>query len=147
MTNQFPTWASAYIDEWKARLFLCEWHITPALSPHPNEDASGNTRAVVSMSLLTRKATIDFLDQIVADTNLLPPDPQLLREWKKTIIHELLHLRFAVLEAVVRDDLATQLAPNAYGLVYSTWNREHETLTELLAETLVTMEDLAPVRP
>lgn len=137
--RKFPPWITAYVADWKQRLLLCEWEISTVLSPHPNGDASGDTKAVVNISLHTRKALIEFLDTVPDD--LTEVDSLAADEWRKTIIHELLHIRFAPLEAVVRDDIAGQLSAAAREVAYSAFNREHESFIDIMAGVLLRQEE------
>lgn len=60
--KKFPKWVTKYVSEWRERLYLHEWEVQTSLSPHPNEDGGGSTRACVSLYPDVRLAKIEFRD-------------------------------------------------------------------------------------
>lgn len=134
MEKTIPQWGIDYITDWKQRLLLCEWEVSSSLDPTPNQDGSGQTKAVVNWDYPNRRAYITFRDDF-SEAEASDAD------WKQTIIHELLHVRLAALTVIVIDSLIPQLAPAARELVRDVFEREHETFVELMSGVLLEMDN------
>lgn len=131
MADNVPEWASRYIRTWWERLLLHEWAIHVRLSPHPDEDGSGGTKAVVALFPDIRRANLEIRDDITAD-----PD----EEWQLTIIHELLHIRLGQMTNHVQETLLAELPPAARESHDRVFRSLVEPAVDLLAHTLRELE-------
>jgi hypothetical protein len=131
--KQIPAWATAYIAEWKQTLYLHEWTITTELSPHPNDDSNG-TKACVTVTPDILFARMEIKDSI-------PDDLQECGEveaegWKKTLIHELLHVKMGRVTEFVNQELIPELAGSAQGMAIKAFRREVEPFVEIMSEVM-----------
>jgi hypothetical protein len=106
-----PEWVTSYLEMWRRKLYLFEWEITTFISPHPDNDPEG-VRAIVTLYPAILQANIVFKDDIPA--MLEDVEPGEIRGWKKTIIHELVHIRLADITEYVQGDIFSELSPGAW---------------------------------
>lgn len=125
--SNVPKWAMDYINEWRDILYLYEWRLRVNLSPHPDEDASGCTKASVRVWPAVLIAEIEIRDDI-------PDAPD--AEWQKTLIHELLHIRWGRATDMVDNDFLPQLSPGARDIAEKAFEREIEPVIEIMAHVL-----------
>jgi hypothetical protein len=123
-----PEWVIDCITEWKSTLLLQEWTFETSLSPHPGGDGSGHTSAHITLWPDIRRAQLEIRDDI--------PDES-TREWRKTIIHELVHVRLAGITELVNQELIPELPGNAQEIAAAVFRREVEPVVELLAGILL----------
>lgn len=123
MTNM-PEWAQAYANTQADKLLLQEWLIAYCLSPEP-AGSSDNLGSCLSLSNV-RQATITLRDDIEDSP-----------EWRKTITHELIHVRLAELQDFVVLDLIGELSISAKSVASDVWLKRLEPVVEILARLLV----------
>lgn len=138
-----PKWAVKEIRHWKELLLLHEWETQTQVVANPDEDGTGQTKAVVYLYPNVRIARIDLSDAI--PKKLSAVTPHVARSWRKTILHELLHVRFAGLTESVRDDILSELASAARAIADKWLVREVEPLIEIMSEILVEVIKMKPV--
>lgn len=62
-------------------------------------------------------------------------------EWKKTIVHELLHIRLAAITEMVTGEIIPELSPSAGGLADRLFLRAVEPTVDLLSQTLIDLTE------
>jgi len=129
--SNVPKWAMDYINEWRDILYLYEWRLRVNLTPHPDEDASGCTKASVRVWPGPIIAEIEIRDDIPES-----PTPDELKEWQITLIHELLHIRLGRITDMVDNHLITELVPAARDMMGKVFEREVEPIIEIMAHVL-----------
>jgi len=137
--QKFPEWVTEYIAEWKRRLYLQEWEIATVLSAHPNGDGSRETNACVELHLDVLQATLEIRDDIPASLDGVDPDTA--RDWKKIIVHELLHIRVARMITILTTDILPELAPQANSLTHRWLEHEEELLVQIMAQALIDLTE------
>ena len=107
------------LTKWKDRLCLGDWEIKLIADCVPDELLSADATGEVEYTFVNRSAIIRIIKPEVYGERLRPFD------FEKTLVHELLHLRFAVIDTAdeVRDRVQHQLMEDlARAMVYA--NRE-----------------------
>lgn len=132
MTADPPLWAAEYVRKWRGLLYLQAWAIKITLSPTPDGDTSGKTKACVEVYPDVFQAVITLSDQITAS-----PDPY----WEQTILHEMIHILFGRLQDFFDRSIWPLLHTGIDELAAVTLKRELEPLVELLAQILHEYEE------
>lgn len=122
--KELPEWAQLYAQNQAEKLFLSEWLITFQLSLEP-AGSSENRGSCNSWSDI-RQATITLRTDIEDSA-----------EWRKTITHELLHVRFSGIQDFVELDLIGELSMSAKSIAGDVWRKRLEPVVELLARLLL----------
>ncbi len=122
-----PDWIAETVRDWQQRLLLHEWQIELSRSPHPDGDASGMTKAQVSVWPDIRLAQIEMLDKL--------PD-EYSAEWERTIVHELLHVRLGEITDFVQRVVWPQFADATADILDNQFRRTVEPTVELLARIM-----------
>lgn len=123
--KETPDWAANYINLWINRLRLGRWYISSRVV----QDTGGSEVATIDMDRAYLRATIELRSDIPeTDTE----EGEELKQWKITIIHELIHLVIADLHYYVIDDLMPLLGGQAHRLALNV----HEPLIEQVIESL-----------
>lgn len=130
--ESLPKWAKTYLREWAKRLTLHEWRITAYL--HPGEP--GEPMGYASINRNIQRADITIRQDVPQK-----PDTADLEEWKLTIIHELLHVRFANITYCVVTDILGQFGEQSYQLAYADFDTRLEQLIERMANILYELEN------
>lgn len=139
MTKEFPQWATDYIAKWKDELYLYEWGIVTKLSPHPNEDTTGLTKACVSIYPNALQAEIEFRDDIPDDLSDI--DEIEADDWKKTIIHELFHIRAGFVTEYIIQDVCPELGVMVGRIIETAFRGRVEPFIEIMTEVLYRLEN------
>lgn len=109
----------ALLAKWKDWLCLGDWEIKLIADCLPDEILTADATGEVEYTFVNRSAIIRIIKPEVYGERLRPFD------FEKTLVHELLHLRFAVIDTddEVRDRVQHQLIDDlAKAMVYA--NRE-----------------------
>lgn len=107
------------VDKWVPRLNLQEWHIRIKIG---GTDFTGETFT----SNHDRWATVHFRDPWDADDNL-----------EETVVHELLHIRFAELQHAYTEIIERRVAPGETPLILELVKQHYERAIDSLATALV----------
>lgn len=134
-----PDWITTYVAEWKQILYLHEWTIKTRLSPHPNGDSSGSTKAAVSIYPDILVADIEFRDD--APERLEDCSEADAEEWRKTVIHELLHVKLGRVTELVSQDIIPELAGSAQEMAHKMLRREVEPFVETMSGILYRLKE------
>lgn len=118
-----PSWLHQYALAWIDRLFLNDWTITLEIALCVNKDA--NIDAMCTQHPDMNQATIIFRAD-VEDT----------KEWRRTVIHELIHVAHSRIDHAVEDSIIPQLPTAAHQLGYDSYHQHVESYTAFLARTL-----------
>lgn len=137
--KKIPKWVAKYISEWRERLYLHEWEVQTFLSATPSEDGTGAVRANVELYPDISLAWITFRDDIPIDP--AKAEAEDIREWKRTILHELLHIRLARVTEPVLSDMVVDLAPSTAMLAERWFRRSVEPTIDLLAQVLMELSE------
>lgn len=118
-----PAWVETYTREWIERLGLGNWSVRLQLALCIADDPL--TRGSAEAAPNVHQATITLRADII-DT----PD------WRKTIIHELLHVAHGQVDQMVEESLIAQIADPARMLAYGYYRNTMEPYIDQLAHTL-----------
>jgi hypothetical protein len=121
---QLPQWAERFIHHAAADLGLDAWDIDVAMDREPGE-LSGNL-ASVEFDCNNRRAKVT-----------LRTDAEDSREWRVTIVHELLHIVHARVDQAVEDELLPSLPREARRMARRMYGNAVEALVEALAGRIV----------
>lgn len=124
--RQVPEWVKEEIAKWQGILRLDGWEIKPSVKQF---DGCPVAYAKVLPDV--------WMVEIVFDENV--PDTiegDIEGEWRKTIIHELVHVLTARIHYFVEDDVLTQLSPQARDIAVAMFRRELEPVVERVARVL-----------
>lgn len=130
-----PNWVTLYLESWRRRLYLFEWEITTEVSPHPDNEPEG-VKATVTLYPAVLRAEIVFKDTILTAAE----NDDEARDWKKTVVHELLHIRLAAITEYVQADVLSELGPAASVLAHKFFIRQVEPTIEIMSEILLQLE-------
>jgi hypothetical protein len=123
MNTELPPWALTYMRTWIDRLHLDTWKIDAGLALCVNSDPQ--THGLCEQYPDVNECCITFR----ADIEDTP-------EWRKTIIHELLHAAHARLDHLVERALIPQIAEAAQPLATEVYHQHAETYIHMLTLTL-----------
>lgn len=87
----------ALLKEWQDRLGLQSWRIKLNPCVIPCDMAMQNVDGCTEWQETIRTARIDILDPVCYGERIIPFD------WEKTLVHELLHLKFSLAQDVEND--------------------------------------------
>lgn len=118
-----PEWLTMYIRAWCDRLCLKDWRIKVSIELCINNDP--NVHAMCKQHPDLNEATILFRAD-VEDT----------KDWRRTVIHELIHVAHSRIDHAVEDSIIPQLPAAAHQLGYDAYHQHVESYTAYLAETL-----------
>lgn len=79
----------ALLEKWKRKLCLQEWRIRLKTQLRPEEMTMGNAAGCTEWSESIKTARIEIIDPAYYGDRILPFD------FEKTLVHELLHLKFS----------------------------------------------------
>lgn len=127
MTNTIPDWATAYIQEWQAKLLLHEWSIRTRIAAAEVEDGK-RVQATCYVYPEIRRADIEFSRHISAEPTAV---------WQHAVVHELLHVRLGLLTDYIDNVLLPQLSPSASAVADAGYRREMEAAVDLLTSILL----------
>ena len=82
---------SALLSEWKRRLGLQDWRIKLLPKCKPDEMEMENVAGCTEWSEGVKTARIEIIDPGYYGNRIVPFD------WEKTLVHELLHLKLALI--------------------------------------------------
>ena len=82
----------ALLNEWQNRLYLNDWFITLIYPCKPNEMDIQDADGCVNYAETLKAAIIQIIDEKESKHTLKPFD------FEETLVHELLHLKFCLLE-------------------------------------------------
>ena len=118
-----PEWVRDYVQEWRDVLLLHEWriHIALALCVYHDPDCRGLTETCpdVNEATITFRADIEETD-----------------DWKRTIIHELLHVRHARIDHYIQSALLPGLPDGRLAMVV--YHQYNESFIAGMANSLYT---------
>lgn len=115
--------AQAIFEKWKERLDLDEWRVDVALFCHPDYMGSPDALGATLADEVTKTAVIHILDEKYSENPVRPYN------FERVVVHELLHLKFCLLEDQNRSSLQYRLL--------------HQIIDDL-ARAFVPEEDEAP---
>lgn len=118
-----PDWLHRYVLAWIDRLHLNDWTIK--LSVDLCVNANADIQAMCKQHPDMNQATIIFRAD-VEDT----------KDWRRTIIHELIHVAHSRIDHAVEDSIIPQLPAAAHQLGFDTYHQHVESYTAFLADTL-----------
>ena len=126
-----PKWTADFVRDWQQKLLLQEWTIRLKYDAKLGDIEYETVRAECVPYIDIRVADIT-LDGSVSDE----PTP----EWEQTIIHELIHIRLAVITQSVVFDLIPLLGVEAQRVAQDTFRRNVEYSTEMIAQAFWSLE-------
>jgi len=119
----FPTWAKEYIVAWSKRLYLDQWTLRMELAltvcNHEDTRASCYAQADVNTATLTFRADIE-------DTEA----------WRRTILHELMHVVHARIDHCVTRAIVPQAAEASQPLADVIYKQQMESFIDGMADSL-----------
>ena len=118
-----PVWLHQYVLAWIDRLHLNDWTIKLAIELCPNDNA--DTHAVCTQSPDLNEARITFRAD-VEDT----------KDWRRTVIHELIHVAHSRIDHALECVVLPELAPQVQQPMRQMYHQHVESYTAFLADTL-----------
>ena len=118
-----PDWLHRYILAWVDRLALNDWRVKIAIELYVNDDP--DCHALCSQHPDLNEARLTFRADI-EDT----------KEWRITVIHELLHVRHSRIDHAVERVIIPELAAAACQPLQTLYHQHVESFTAYLARTL-----------
>lgn len=118
-----PVWVEDYVKAWADRLMITHWRIRIELAMVVNGDEDNRASCFAQSNINT--ASLMFRADI-EDTE----------SWRKTVIHEMLHIRHARIDAYVRDALVPQIAEAAQPLGAQAYVQHMESYINGMTDTL-----------
>lgn len=118
-----PPWLNQYIRAWLDRLHLNDWTVKVAieLCVNGNPDVHAMCKQEPDLNLARLIFRADLQDT---------PD------WRRTVIHELIHVAHSRIDHAVEDSFIPQLPAPAQQLAYDGYHQHVESYTAFLASTL-----------
>lgn len=118
-----PPWLNQYILAWMDRLSLNDWKIKVAIELCVNEDA--NTHALTEQFPDLNEAHLTFRADI-----------EDVKEWRKTVIHELVHVAHSRIDHAVERAMLPELAQAVQQPMREVYHQYVESYVAFLARTL-----------
>jgi hypothetical protein len=132
-----PEWAIDYIQYWRDILLLQEWQFFTSLTDEPLGDSQNLAGVNVQADYVT--ARIEIRDDI--PVNIEEADALDQYRWKKTIIHELVHVRLYRITCFVQDNIFPELGQSLYGIISRQFKQMVEPTVEILTEILYSLSE------
>jgi len=118
-----PEWLRLYILAWCDRLHLNDWTIKVAIELCVDDDP--NTLALCAQHPDHNQATITFRADVADEL-----------DWRRTVIHELIHVAHSRIDHAFERAILPELAEPAQQLARGIYHQHVESYTAWLANTL-----------
>jgi len=118
-----PAWAERYIRIWRERLLLEHWAIKAYINlcVHDDPEARGGCTADSHRNTANIALRADLEDE---------------KEWRQTIIHEMVHVAHAQIDHAIECVIIPELPIEAQELAKNAYRQHMESFVDLLAITL-----------
>lgn len=132
-----PQWAEDYLQYWRQILLLQEWQFIISLTAEPLGDAAN--LAGVTLQPDYNTARIEIRDDIPQDINSAGAIEKY--QWKRAILHEVLHIRLGRLTEFVRQEMMNDIQPSLCGLISRQFTGLVESHIEIMTGVLYEMDE------